>query len=106
MKAACTLIWVNLKSFPQRLTSSFISILSIACVAAVMLGVLALTQGMVKTMQRTGLYNTLLVMRAGAVSELQSVMFPMEIKLLANNTNIKHDHNDRAIYAAEMFVST
>ncbi|MBL4908574.1 MAG: ABC transporter permease [Alteromonadaceae bacterium] len=106
MKAAFALIWINFKSFPQRLTSSLISILSIACVAAVILGVLTLTQGMVKTMQRSGLDNTLLVMRAGAVSELQSVMFPIEVKLLANNNKIKRDKNGNSIYAAEMFVTT
>ncbi|PCI58294.1 MAG: hypothetical protein COB35_01115 [Gammaproteobacteria bacterium] len=106
MKAAIALIWVNFKSFPLRLTSSLISILSIGCVAAVILGVLTLTNGMVKTMQRSGLDNTLLVMRSGAVSELQSVMFPIEVKLLANNSLIKQDENGNSLFAAEMFVST
>ena len=88
IKQAIALSWINFKSFPHRLVASAISILSIACVAAVMLGVLALSSGMVKTMERTGLDNTLLVMRAGAISELQSVMFPMEVKLLSNNDQI------------------
>ncbi len=106
MKAALTLIWVNINSFPQRLTASLISILSIACVSAVILGVLTLTNGMLKTMQRSGLDNTLLVMRAGASSELQSVMFPSEVKLLAADSLIKKDNQGNAIYAAEMFVSS
>jgi putative ABC transport system permease protein len=105
LKAALTLTWINFKSFPQRLIASAITILSIACVSAVILSVLALTDGMVKTMQRTGLDNTLLVMRAGAVSELQSVMFPTEVNLLANNEKIQRDDNDNALVAAEMFVS-
>lgn len=105
LKVTLALININLKSFPQRIISSSISIISIACVAAVILGILALTDGMNKTMAKTGLHNTLLVMRAGAVSELQSVMFPVEVNLLANNPLIQHDTNDRPITAAEMFVS-
>jgi len=105
LKATLALILINCKSFPQRIISSSISIISIACVAAVILSILALTDGMNKTMAKTGLNNTLLVMRAGAVSELQSVMFPVEVNLLANNPLIKHDANDRPIVAAEMFVS-
>ena len=105
IKQAIALSWINFKSFPHRLVASAISILSIACVAAVMLGVLALSSGMVKTMERTGLDNTLLVMRAGAVSELQSVMFPMEVKLLSNNDQVLRDKNGQVIVSAEMFVN-
>jgi len=105
-KQAAILTLVNLKSFPKRLMNSTISILSIACVAAVMLSILAMTQGMMKTLQQTGLNNTLLVMRAGAVSELQSVMFPMEVKILKNHPQVLHDSNDQAIVSAEMFVNT
>jgi len=105
-KQAVILTLVNLKSFPRRLMNSTISILSIACVAAVMLSILAMTQGMMKTLQQTGLNNTLLVMRAGAVSELQSVMFPMEVKILKNHPQVLHDANDQAIVSAEMFVNT
>jgi len=105
IKQAIALSWINFKSFPHRFIASSISILSIACVAAVMLGVLALSSGMVKTMERTGLDNTLLVMRAGAASELQSVMFPTEVKLLSNNAQVLHDKNGQAIFSAEMFVN-
>ena len=107
LKQSGALISANFKSFRLRILTSIISIISIACVAAVILAVLALTDGMVKTMARTGLDNTLLVMRAGAVSELQSVMFPIEVKILSNNPLIKHNpNNEQAIYAAEMFVTT
>ena len=48
-------------------------------------------------------------MRAGAVSELQSVMFPMEVKLLANHAQVIKKYNEnnssQALYSAEMFVN-
>lgn len=105
IKQSVALSWVNLKSFPLRLGGALISMLSIACVTAVMLGVLAFSEGMSKTMARTGLDNTLLVMRAGAISELHSVMFPMEVNLLANHPRVRRDDSEQAIHTAEMFVN-
>jgi len=105
-KQARVLTLANLKSFPKRIMSSTISILSIACVTAVMLSILTMTQGMMKTLEQTGLDNTLLVMRAGAVSELQSVMFPMEVNILKNHQEVQRDRNGQAIVSAEMFVNT
>jgi putative ABC transport system permease protein len=64
-----------------------------------------MTEGMMKTLQRTGSDNTLLVMRAGAVSELQSVMFPAEMKILANNSKIIKDVQGQAHASAEVFVN-
>lgn len=105
VKQALSLAIINLKSFPHRVVASSVSILSIACVAAVILSVLAMTQGMVKTLERTGLDNTLIVMRAGAVSELQSVMFPSEVNILANNRQIQKGSDNKAQFSAEMFVN-
>ena len=105
IKQAKALTVINFKSFPQRFVASMVSILSIACVAAVILSVLAMTEGMIKTLQRTGLDNTVLVMRAGATSELQSVMFPAEVNILANNQKIIKDEQGLAQVSAEMFVN-
>ena len=105
IKQSLALIWINCKSLPLRLGGALSSILSIACVAAVILGVLAMLQGMLKTMDRSGLDNTLLVMRAGALSELNSVMFPAEVNVLVDDAAISRDDEGRAIHSAEMFVS-
>jgi len=104
-KQAVALATINLKSFPHRAIASSVSILSIGCVAAVILSVLAMTQGMVKTLERTGLDDTLIVMRAGAVSELQSVMFPAEVNILANNAQVLKNTDNQALVSAEMFVN-
>mgnify|MGYP000494603082 CR=1 FL=1 len=105
LKQAKALTVINFKSFPQRFIASMVSILSIACVAAVILSILAMTQGMMKTLQRTGLDNTVLVMRAGASSELQSVMFPAEVNILANHHKIVKNILGEAQVSAEMFVN-
>lgn len=105
IKQATALSLVNFKSFVHRLSGSLVTVLSIGCVAAVILSVLAMTEGMMKTLERTGLNNTLLVMRAGAVSELQSVMFPIEVNILKNHHQVLRDENNQAIASAEMFVN-
>jgi putative ABC transport system permease protein len=105
VKQAQALTVINFKSFPQRFTASLVSMLSIGCVAAVMLSVLAMSEGMMKTLQLTGLDNTVLVMRAGAMSELQSVMFPVEVNILANNEKVLKNKQEDAIVSAEMFVN-
>ena len=105
IRQAQALTVINFKSFPQRFAASLMSILSIACVTAVILSVLAMTEGMMKTLHQTGEDNTILVMRAGAVSELQSVMFPAEMNILANNSKIIRDEQGQAQASAEMFVN-
>ncbi len=105
IKQAIALSKANIRSIPKRSVASAINVFSIACVTAVMLSVLAMIDGMVKTMARTGLDNTLLVMRSGAISELQSVLFPAEVKLLANHQQILRDKNDSSVISAEMFVN-
>lgn len=104
-KQAWALTWVNFKSFPKRAITSMVTVLSIACVSAVVLSVLAMTEGMMKTLQLSGLNNTVLVMRSGAISELQSVMFPMEVNLLKNHQQVLRDDINEAIFSAEMFVN-
>lgn len=102
---AFALMQINMASISQRMISSAIAMLSIACVSAVILAVLTMTEGMMKTLERSGLDSSLLVMRAGAVSELQSVMFPAEVKILANHPQVEKNADNQAKYAAEMFVS-
>lgn len=105
VKQAIALTTINLKSFPHRAIASSVSIVSIGCVSAVILSVLAMTQGMVKTLEKTGLDDTLIVMRAGAISELQSVMFPAEVNILANNAQVLKNSDNQALVSAEMFVN-
>ena len=105
IKQSLALSWINLKSFPIRFVSALVSILSIACVSAVLLSVLVLTDGMNKTMQRTGLEQTIIVMRAGAISELQSVLFSGEINLLANHQFMVRHNDNRPMQSAEMYVN-
>jgi putative ABC transport system permease protein len=106
IKQTHALCGLSVKSLPLRFSHSVISIISIACVTAVMLTVLTLTDGMHKTMAKSALDNSLLVMRTGASAELQSVLFPIEVNMLSNHPSVVRDSHNQALYAAEMFVSS
>ena len=96
---------ITLLSLPQRIVGSFVTIFSIACVTAVLLSVLTLIQGMNKTMEKSGWDSTLIAMRAGSSSELQSVLFPAEVNNMLNHPKVVRDENDRPLYSSEMFVN-
>ncbi|MFC3096081.1 FtsX-like permease family protein [Alteromonas sediminis] len=105
IKQTLSLAIIGLKSNVRRVAMSLICIISIAIVSTVFLGLLALSDGMQKTMMQSGTDNTLLVMRQGASTELQSVLFPAEVNLLANNAAIIRDKDNRPQISAELFVS-
>ena len=105
IKQVIKLCSITLLSLPYRLTSSFVAIFSIACVTAVLLSVLTLIDGMNKTMEKSGWDSTLLVMRAGSTSELQSVLFPIEVNNMLNHPLVIRDKDDRPLFSAEMFVN-
>ena len=96
---------ITILSLPQRITSSFVAIFSICCVTAVLLSVLTLISGMNKTMQQSGFDNTLIAMRSGSMSEVQSVLFPIEVRTMLNHPKVLRDENNRAIFSSELFVN-
>lgn len=57
---------------PQRLGSSATAVFGIAGVVAVMVGVLSIAQGIVRTMEKSGTPDSVIVLRSGATSEMVS----------------------------------
>lgn len=65
---------VGLLTIPQRLGSSLVVVVGIAGVVGVLVAVLAMGAGFEATLKQTGTDDTVIVMRAGAQSELNSVL--------------------------------
>jgi putative ABC transport system permease protein len=65
---------VGLATIPQRLGSSSVVVIGIAGVVGVLVALLAMGEGFRATLQQTGSDDTVLVMRAGANAELNSVL--------------------------------
>src|ERR1700753_120093 len=65
---------VGIMTVPQRLGSSLVIVIGIAGVVGVLIAVLAMAQGLQAMLKETGSNDTAITMRAGAQTELNSVL--------------------------------
>ena len=93
----------SIRSLPQRMGSSVAALLGIAGVVAVMVGVLSIAQGVLKTMQSSAGDNNAIVLRSGADSEMMSGLLGDETRIIAEAPGIARDASG-AIASPELFV--
>jgi putative ABC transport system permease protein len=95
---------MNLRSLPQRLGTSLVVVIGIAGVVAVLISVLAMSTGLVKTMQATGAVDRAIVVRTGASAELISALTQEEALAIAASAGIKRDPGGRALASPESLM--
>lgn len=93
----------NLLSLPQRLGSSAAAIFGIAGVVAVMVAVLSIAQGIVKTMDNSVEEDRVIVLRSGANTEMMSGLSGDDTKLIAEAPGLARDM-DGVLASPELFV--
>ena len=64
----------NLRTLPQRVGSSATAMFGIAGVVAVMVGVLSIAQGILRTMEQSAAPENVVVLRSGSNSEMMSIL--------------------------------
>jgi len=94
---------VNLKTIPQRLGSSAVSVIGIAGVVIVFVAVLSIAEGFQKTMQGTGSPSKALIMRAGADTELSSILMRDTVDIVKQAPGIAPGSTG-PMASAELFV--
>src|SRR5690606_36091628 len=67
-----TITLMNLRNIPQRLGTSSVAVFGVACVVGVFIGVLSMASGFQRTMVSAGSEDVLLLLRAGATTEMNS----------------------------------
>ena len=93
----------SLRSIPQRLGSSITAAVGIAGVVLVLTGVLAIAEGIKKTLNATAAPDIAVVLRSGSDSEMNSGLSREETRLIADSPGIAR--NDRGpLASAELFV--
>jgi len=95
--------WFNLRSLPQRLGSSATAVFGIAGVVAVMVGVLSIAQGILRTMQQSAAPENVVVLRSGANSEMMSILTGDDVRLLAEAPGLARGAAG-ALASPELFV--
>jgi putative ABC transport system permease protein len=94
---------LNLRGVPQRSGSSAVTVLGIAGVVVVLVGVLSMAQGFRQAMTTGGDRLTVIVLRAGASSETGSMLGPDAVRLIKDAPGIAR-HDGRANASAEFSV--
>lgn len=94
---------MNFRSLPQRVSTSLVVVIGIAGVVAVLVSVLAMSTGLIRTMENTGRDDRAIVMRNGSVAETSSALDRNSAKLIVDGAGIKRDANGEPILSAETF---
>ncbi|MBC7983709.1 MAG: ABC transporter permease [Candidatus Obscuribacterales bacterium] len=92
---------MNLRSLPQRLGTSLVIVIGIAGVVAVLVSVLAMSAGMVKSMRGAGRDDRAMVMRNGASNEMSSNLTREAVAVISDAPGVKRDADGKAIYSSE-----
>ncbi len=102
-----TQIWIvtlmNLRNLPRRLGSSAVAVFGVACVVGVFTAVLSMASGFQRTMTNAGAEDTLVLMRAGANSEMSSGLGYDQAQLIANIPGIAR-RDGKPLSSPELFV--
>lgn len=94
---------MNLRNLPQRIGTSSVAVFGVACVVGVFIGVLSMASGFQRTMVNSGADDVVILMRAGATSEMSSGMGYDQTQLIANLPGIlKRD--GKPLSSPELFV--
>jgi putative ABC transport system permease protein len=93
----------GMRSLPQRKGSSAAAVLGIMGVVAVMVGVLSIAQGVLKTMESSVGDSNAIVLRSGADSEMMSGLGGEETRIITEAPGIARDASG-ALASPELFV--
>lgn len=88
-----------------RLTATLVAVLGIAGVVAVFLAMLSMARGLYETMKASGSRDNALVLRGGAVSEIQSVVRLDQVRVIGDTAGIARDAQGIPIISPEVVVN-
>ncbi|HJY37489.1 MAG TPA: hypothetical protein VJ299_08495, partial [Steroidobacteraceae bacterium] len=92
---------MNFKSLPHRVGTSVVIVIGIAGVVAVLVSVLAMSTGMIETMEHSGRDDRAIVLRNGSAAENGSALSRDAARLVADAAGIKRDSAGKPIAVAE-----
>lgn len=92
---------MNLRSLPQRWSTSLVVVIGIAGVVAVLVSVLAMSTGMLKTMNNAGRDDRAIILRNGSAAENGSNLRRDAVRLISEDAAIRRDADGKPIVSAE-----
>ncbi len=101
---AASVTWIGVSTLSQRLGASSVIIVGIAGVVGVLVAMLAMGDGLQKTLRSTGSTDTAIVLRGGATAELSSGVSRNDATLIAQLPGILKDADGKPIVSPEIVV--
>jgi putative ABC transport system permease protein len=104
LKQIIAVTMLNLRSIPQRAGMSIATVLAIALVVGVLLGFLAMANGFRATLHGAGSDDIAVMLRGGAMAELNSVLTRDEVRLIEVAPGLALDATGEPVMSAELYV--
>jgi len=95
---------MNLRALRSRLPASLVSIIGIAGVVLIFVGVLSISEGFRRTLELAGSDRVAVVLRGGANSEMASYFTPEQVQIIEQAPGVARDANG-PIASAELFTA-
>jgi len=95
--------WMNLRSLSQRKGASLAAAVGVAGVVAVLVSVLSIAEGFQATLETTGSEETVIVMRGGTDTEMNSILPLEHTRIIADAPRILRGASG-PVASAELFV--
>ena len=95
--------WLNIRNLPQRIGSSLVAVVGVSAVVLVFAAVLSMAEGFERTMLAAGTEDTVIIMRSGATSELNSGISNDQVLIVGDAPGILKD-GDSPVLSAELYV--
>ncbi len=95
--------WLNLKNVRQRLGASLATVVGVAGVVMVFVGVLSMAVGFQRTLESTGRDDGVIVLRGGATGEMSSGLTLEETRIIGDAPGILSNAEGR-VASAEVFA--
>lgn len=93
----------GLATVPERKGSSLAAVFGIAGVVAVLVGVLSIAEGIVRTMANSGSADTAVVLRTGSTDEMVSVLMGDDVRIISDAPGIARSSSG-PLASGELFV--
>lgn len=92
---------MNFRSLPQRASTSLVIVIGIAGVVAVLVSVLAMSTGLIRTMENAGREDRAIVLRNGSFAETSSALDRNSARAVEDAAGIKRNDQGDPILSAE-----
>ncbi len=95
---------MNLRALRERLASSMVSVVGIAGVVMIFVGVLSISEGFRRTLDLAGSNDIAIVLRGGSSAEMTSRFTPEQVQIIKQAPGIARDSSG-PIASAELFTA-